>query len=219
MNSRCLTEGPSDGDLFGRIAEALHHPGYIIVDDVFTTAQIQSLFIDIKTTDNTAFRMAGVGREQQHQLNTFVRRDRIRWLDWDYPLTRFYLQWVEQLRLHLNQTLFLGLFDYECHYSHYPDKAFYKKHEDAFQGNSIRRVSTVLYLNPAWQPDNGGELVMYAPDESVMLEKITPTFGRMVIFMSEDFPHEVLPTRCSRYSLTGWYRINNTTGLVLDPPA
>lgn len=218
MLTTLLTKGPSGEDLFVRITEALRHQGYIIVNDVFSIEQLQSLFIDIKQTDSTCFHQAGVGREQEHQLNQFVRRDRIRWLDMDYPPTRFYLTWMEQLRAHLNRELFLGLFDYECHYAHYPKQAFYKKHRDAFQGSSNRRLSTILYLNPAWQPLDEGELIIYAPDDSHILEKVLPTFGKMVIFLSEEFPHEVLPTQCSRYSLTGWYRINNMTTTNIDPP-
>jgi len=215
-----LTKGPSDGDVFARITEALRHQGYIILNDVFSVEQLQSLFIDIKKTDSGYFHQAGIGREQEYQLNQFVRRDRIRWLDMNYQPTQFYLEWAEQLRQHLNRELFLGLFDYESHYAHFPKGAFYKKHLDAFQVNSSRRLSSVLYLNPAWQPGDGGELVMYATDDSdnTVLESILPTFGKMVLFLSEEFPHEVLPTRCSRYSLTGWYRINNTTMVNLDPP-
>jgi len=215
--TNCLTEGPG-GDVFDRITEALRVHGYVVITDVFTLAQIQSLFVDVKKTDSGDFREAGVGREQAYQLNQFVRRDRILWLDNDNEPTRFYLAWIEQLRQRLNMALFLGLFDYECHYSHYPKKAFYKKHLDVFNGDSTRRLSSVLYLNPAWQPQDGGELVMYAADDSRILTTIEPTFGKMVFFISEEFPHEVLPTQCSRYSLTGWFRINNTTGVNVDPP-
>jgi len=205
-------------EVFARIVAALQHQGYIILNDVFSVAQLQSLFIDIKKTDSACFHQAGIGREQNHQLNQFVRRDRIHWLDMSCQPTQFYLAWAERLRCYLNRELFLGLFDYECHYSHYPDGAFYKKHLDAFQGNSNRRLSSVLYLNPAWQPGDGGELLIYAADDSTVIESVQPSFGRMVIFLSEEFPHEVLPTRSSRYSLTGWYRVNNTTALNLDPP-
>jgi SM-20-related protein len=208
----------SEAEVFARIASALKHQGYIILSDVFSTEQLQSLFIDIKKTDSESFYEAGIGREQAFKLNQFVRRDRICWLDMRYQPTRFYLEWAEALRQHLNRILFLGLFDYECHYAHFPKGAFYKKHLDAFQGNSIRRLSSVLYLNPAWQPADGGELVLYAEDDITVLETVLPTFGTMVLFLSEEFPHEVLPTRCSRYSLTGWYRINNTTTFNLDPP-
>jgi SM-20-related protein len=213
-----LSQDFAEVDVYARIVTSLKHQGYIILNDVFSVAQLQSLFIDIKKTDSEYFHPAGIGREQNHQLNQFVRRDRIHWLEISYQPTQFYLEWSERLRQFLNRGLFLGLFDYECHYSHYPDGAFYKKHLDAFKGNSNRRVSSVLYLNPAWQPGDGGELVIYAADDSAIMETVLPTFGKMVIFLSEEFPHEVLPTRCSRYSLTGWYRINNTTAVNLDPP-
>lgn len=213
-----LTQDSSDTEIFSHIVAALKHKGYILIEDIFSVAQLQSLFIDIKKTDSEHFHQAGIGREQDRQLNQFVRRDRICWLDMNYQPTQFYLQWAERLRQYLNRELYLGLFDYECHYSHYPRGAFYKKHLDAFKGNSNRRLSSILYLNPLWQPDDGGELVLYAADDSAVLETVLPTFGKMVIFLSEEFPHEVLPTRCSRYSLTGWYRINNTTAVNLDPP-
>lgn len=218
MNTTYLTQTPADGDVFARISKALKHQGYIILNDVFTIEQLQSLFIDIKETDGKYFHQAGIGREHEHQLNQFVRRDRIRWLDMSHPPVQFYLQWAEHLRQHLNQELFLGLFDYESHYAHYPNGAFYKKHLDTFKGNSNRRLSSILYLNPAWQPADGGELVMYAQKDNHVLETVLPTFGTMVIFLSEEFPHEVLPTQCSRYSLTGWYRVNATTAVNLDPP-
>ncbi len=219
MSSTQPSEVSSETMAFMQISDALRSQGYVVMQNVFSTAQLQSLLIDIKQSDHETFHQAGIGRDQSHQLNQFVRRDRIRWLDMQHEPVRFYLQWAERLRLHINRQLLLGLFDYECHYAHYPIGAFYKKHVDAFKGRSNRCLTTILYLNPAWQPTDGGELLLYAEDDSRVLQTILPAFGTMVIFLSEDFPHEVLPTRCSRYSLTGWYRVNNTTTLNLDPPA
>jgi len=218
LNTLTSPLGPFDGDPYAQIISSLRERGYIILNHVFPTAMLESLFIDIKQTDREAFHDAGIGREQEHQLNPFVRRDRIHWLSNTYENTTEYFNWMEQLRIRLNRELYLGLFDYECHYAHYPQGAFYKKHLDAFQGNTIRRLTTILYLNPAWQPQDGGELVMYAHDGETILETVQPTFGILVIFLSEEFPHEVLPANVSRYSLTGWFRINNSTGLNLDPP-
>jgi len=147
-----------------------------------------------------------------------VRRDRVRWLDRGHAPVVCNLDWAEQLRQRLNQELCLGLFDYECHYAHYPKGAFYKRHVDAVKGLSNRRLSTILYLNPSWQAGDGGELVMYAGEGQAVLETVSPAFGSMVLFLSEEFPHEVLPAKRSRYSLTGWFRINNTDSLNLDPP-
>jgi len=212
-----LTQGPIDRDVFTRIIKALRTTGYIVLDEVFTLPQLQSLFIDLKTTDSEQFRPAGIGREQAQRVNQFVRRDRIRWLDASYEPVVTYLEWMEQLRLRVNRELFLGLFDYECHYAHYSKGAFYKKHLDSFKGNSNRRLSSILYLNPAWQSADGGELIIYAPDSDAVVQTVLPTFGKMVLFLSEQFPHEVLPAKCSRYSLTGWFRINATDSVTLDP--
>ena len=212
-----ITRGPSDGDVFTRIVAALRQDGYIILDEVLPVEQTQSLFLDIKQSDPSIFQTAGIGREDRHQRNPFVRRDRICWLDQGYPGLAEYFTWMEQLRLRVNGELFLGLFDYECHYAHYPAGAFYKKHIDAFRGLSNRRLTTILYLNPDWQAQDGGELLLYDKATDTLISRVAPVFGKMVIFLSEDFPHEVLPARRSRYSLAGWFRINNNQGTKLDP--
>lgn len=219
MSGRLLTRSrsPYDGDVFALIIAALRYKGYIVLDNVFDNAQLESLFFDIKRTDSQYFHDAGIGREQVHQLNRFVRGDRIRWLDRDYLPVRFYFDWIEQLRQRINRELFLGLFEYECHFSHYPKGSFYKKHLDAFKGEANRVLTTILYLNPAWRSGDGGELVLYQNDGQTVLGTVQPAFGTMVLFLSEDFPHEVLPTNHSRYSLSGWYRINRTDSTNLDP--
>jgi SM-20-related protein len=180
---------------------------------------LESLFLDIKSRDENDFMLAGTGRDQQHRINKFVRSDQICWVNKDVPATRDYLDWIEQLRLRLNSELFLGLFDYECHYAVYPRGAFYKKHVDAFKGRASRVLTTILYLNPNWQPGNGGELHVYGEEEDMPFLKVEPTWGTMVMFLSEHFPHEVLPARVQRYSLTGWFRVNANLGENLDPPS
>ncbi|MDQ6997923.1 MAG: 2OG-Fe(II) oxygenase [Mariprofundus sp.] len=37
--------------------------------------------------------------------------------------------------------------------------------------------------------------------------QVMPQAGRLVTFISEQFPHEVLPASRDRLSLTGWFRI------------
>jgi SM-20-related protein len=203
--------GPFDGDVFAQIVEAIRKDGYIILNKVFTTEQLQTLFLDIKASGRDEFQAAGIGRQQEHHVNRFVRSDRIRWLSANHEPVQFYLEWTEQLRQCLNRVLYLGLFDYECHYAHYPKGAFYRKHLDAFKGDTTNRIlTTILYLNPSWQFGDGGELVIYAQDSHFVREKVNPTFGTMVFFLSEEFPHEVLSAKRSRYSLTGWFRVNNT---------
>jgi len=36
--------------------------------------------------------------------------------------------------------------------------------------------------------------------------------------LSEEFPHEVLIAKRDRYSIFGWFRLNNTMENSIDPP-
>lgn len=200
-----------------RIAAALAAEGYIILDDILPDDLLALLASQAMAPAANAYKAAGVGRDQNLQQIAAIRQDEISWIDHSNPAGREYLAWMEYLRSELNRRLFIGIFDYECHYAHYAPGDFYKKHLDAFKGNTNRIVTTVLYLNPDWQLEHGGELVMYAPESENRLQKILPEYGRLVIFLSDRFPHEVLPANKHRYSIAGWFRVNNSSATRVDP--
>lgn len=208
---------PGDGDIFDTIVNALYQYGYSILPSALPPNLVDSLFIDFKSIDKQQFKNAGIGREQDHQANPFVRSDAIYWLDEERAAARAYFQWMEQLRQRINRRLFLGLFDYECHYAYFGSGNFYKKHVDAFRGQRNRVVTSVLYLNPNWAASDGGELLLYDSQDEKLLATVPPYYGSLVVFLSEDFPHEVCVARKPRYSLTGWFRLNNSIGGMLDP--
>lgn len=161
---------------------------------------------------------AGIGRGQQHLLRKDIRGDAIHWLDRESAAQRRYLNAMRELQQALNQALFLGLFEYEAHFAHYPPGAFYQRHLDSFRGRANRVISTVGYLTPNWPSDGGGEMVIYHPDNpSQEVARVLPEAGTFACFLSETIPHEVLPTRCSRTSIAGWFRRNASLGGVLDP--
>ncbi len=203
--------------LLDTVADSISTHGCVVLDNALPANLAVGLLQHFKSLDDEKFRRAGIGRENDFQVNRFVRTDEIHWLDGSHPVTREYFEWMEYFREGMNLRLFLGLFDYECHYAYYDAGAFYKKHVDAFRGSNTRILSTVLYLNPDWTPDDGGELVMYTPDGQSVIDTIAPRFDRLVVFLSEEFPHEVLPTKVSRYSLTGWFRKNNSMIDSIDP--
>lgn len=159
---------------------------------------------------------AGIGHGDTHQLDRSVRGDHIQWLDpGESPLVDQYLALLDQLREQLNRELFLGLEDYECHFALYPPGSFYKRHLDRFRDDDRRTVTTVFYLNSGWQADEGGALRMELRDGSQ--QDVLPASGTLVVFLSDEFPHEVLPASRERLSITGWYRRRADNPLLADP--
>jgi len=155
------------------------------------------------------FRHAGVGRGETLELRPDVRTDRVHWLDPD-ALTaaqRRYWGRLEQLRLAVNRQMFLGLFEFEGHLAIYPPGTYYRKHLDQFHGIGGRQLSCILYLNDAWDDDDGGQLRIYTdPDDPDAFEAVLPHGRQLVTFLSARFLHEVLPARRERLSLAGWFK-------------
>jgi SM-20-related protein len=198
-----------DDSLFPRIANALADEGYIVLADFLPNQISQQLYDHVTQLPDDSFKQASVGRQQDHQLNQQIRNDKTQWLSEQHPVEQIYLDVMEQCRVELNQRLFLGLRNVEAHFAHYEAGSFYQRHVDAFQGQSNRVVSSVFYLNPDWSDEDGGELLLYQPDSDEVLCTVNPQFGSMVLFLSEQFPHEVLPATCDRYSIAGWFRTDN----------
>jgi len=212
-------QGTYDGTtIFERIASDIYRQGYCLLDDAIPDDLCHALFERVTSFRKAEFSPAGIGRAQDQMLNGFVRRDEIHWLEASDPAERGWLDWIEQLRVYLNRRLLLGLFSYEGHFAHYAPGAFYKKHFDAFKGEGNRILTVVFYLNPGWQPDEGGEILMFRAEETEPFQRILPEIGRIAVFLSEEFPHEVLPAKRDRYSIAGWYRINASVAERVDPP-
>jgi SM-20-related protein len=148
---------------------------------------------------------AGVGRAGAQTVNASVRGDRIEWLEaTQSAASARYLALLDELRLGLNRALYLGLEDYEGHFALYPPGAFYQKHLDRFRDDDKRSVSAVFYLNDDWQPEQGGALRLYLGEGREL--DVYPQAGTLLLFMSADWPHAVLPANRERLSLTGWFR-------------
>ncbi len=193
-----------------RIAAALLEQGLITLDDFLPpalVAQLATEAIDLRRGEG--LRPAGIGRGPSQHLNEGIRGDQIRWLEPDTatPAQRHYLEILEALRQAINRHLFLGLYEFEGHLALYPPGAYYRKHLDQFQGTQHRLVTVILYLNPDWRDEDGGQLRIYPdPTDEGCHQDLLPVAGRLVCFLSGDFPHEVLPARRERLSITGWFR-------------
>ncbi|MDX2370110.1 MAG: 2OG-Fe(II) oxygenase [Colwellia sp.] len=211
-------------DLFEIIANDILSKGYSIRPYSLPEYLSNQLCDHIETMPPSHFKKAGIGRKNEHTVNNFIRSDEICWITGEHNAGKSWLNWAESLQVFLNRRLFLGLFSFESHFAHYAKGDFYKKHKDAFKGEDNRVLSLVVYLNNAWWIEDGGELVIYKSKtqhaqlfkgESI---KVTPGLGTIVVFLSEEFPHEVLPAKRDRYSIAGWFRLNNNISNNIDPP-
>jgi len=192
------------------IAEQLERTGYIVLDKALPDDLLAALFARCHDDGSERFQAAHVGRGADKKLINSIRGDVIHWLDEADSTDNAYLASMEALRVGLNEQLYLGLFDYECHYAIYGAGTGYAKHLDVLNGKKNRILTTVLYLNKDWQPRAGGELVVFDPTGETVIATVEPTFGKMIIFLSEAFPHEVLTSLDTRRSIAGWFRVSGS---------
>lgn len=211
---------PTDQTLFDQIASDLRSTGYSIQAQALSPDFVIRLRQEAQDAQaSKRLKPAGVGRNLAFATNEDIRRDEIAWIEGETSTQTQWLEWCSNLQQHMNRHLMLGLFSFESHYAHYAPGAFYKKHVDAFKGQANRMLSVVAYLNPNWQVENGGELVIYSEhDDHKEVARVSPSEGTVVVFLSEEFPHEVLPSKVDRYSIAGWYRLNSSSSNRVDPP-
>ena len=198
-------------EVLDRISAEIYQNSYVIIDN-FVDEEFRKALLkeQIELLEKGMFRHAAVGKGGQKQVRTEIRSDEVLWMDQESlsPLQAAYWEKVEQIRQVLNQRCFLGLRSFEGHFARYPIGSFYKKHLDQFHAVPHRVVTVIVYLNDSWSAEDEGALRMYFPQEdgSELFEDVLPLGGRLVVFLSAEIPHEVLPTKKERISITGWLR-------------
>ncbi|HAV1341807.1 2OG-Fe(II) oxygenase [Vibrio parahaemolyticus] len=195
-----------------KLIDALATDGYYIWDDFLSEDEVTQLRDCIP--DN--WKKARIGRNDDVTRMESIRSDKIQWLKpaMGQPIAN-YLSKMEEIRQEVNRHFFLGLFEYEAHFAKYEKGDFYQTHLDCFKGNENRRLTTVFYMNESWSEEDAGELVVYDLNDKE-IATIPPRGGRLLVFLSEQFPHEVLPTNAERFSIAGWFRINGVRDNLLD---
>lgn len=192
------------------ITEGLAQQGYVIIDNYLSSDEIAPL-AHLAHAKFKQHAMAKAGTGKQAQTNASIRGDSIHWLDEEStePAVQRYFSKMQHLKGLLNQHFFMGLASLETHLAIYPVGAGYQKHLDQFSSGqsqqlNTRKLSSILYLNQNWQASDGGELRLYVNEDEWL--DISPNGGRLVLFLSDQFWHEVLPAKRERLSLTGWFR-------------
>ena len=198
-------------DLLDHISQEIYNNSYVVVDDFVDEGFRKALLKEqIDLLNQGQFTKAAIGKGDQRQVRTEIRSDEVLWMDSTAlsPLQAIFWEKVAEVQQVLNRRCFLGLKSFEGHFARYPIGSFYKRHLDQFHAVPHRIVTIILYLNESWTEADGGQLRMYFPQEdgSERMEDVLPLGGRLVVFLSEEIPHEVLLTQKDRISITGWLR-------------
>ncbi|WP_111670107.1 2OG-Fe(II) oxygenase [Algoriphagus litoralis] len=198
-------------DVLDLISTEIYQKSYVIIDDFVDEEFRRALIAEQnELVKQGKFRHAAVGKGGQKQVRTEIRNDEVYWMDADElsPLQKIYWEKVDEIRKVLNQRCFLGLRSFEGHFAKYPVGSFYKRHLDQFHAVPHRVVTVILYLNESWTAEDEGALRMYFSQEegTERIEDVLPLGGRLVVFLSGEIPHEVLPTKKERISITGWLK-------------
>jgi len=198
------------------IALELRTRGFVAIEHALPLPLLASLDGACHDSLEFPFVPSGTGRLGVRQPNAVIRGDVILWLDAAKELDRAYLALMEGLRRALNERLYLGLSDYQGHYAIYEAGTHYDKHRDSLAGRRNRLLSTVVYLNSGWNLADGGELLLYRADDPHVIARILPQPGLLVLFLSEEFPHEVLSATRARHSIAGWFSGRPSSGGASD---
>ncbi len=182
---------------------------FAVIDNFLPPETVNGLREEIEQLRNQN-ELIPAGISKSGEKISEIRNDSIAWITRDSTLS-YAREWfgiTEEMRAILREELFLALHETELMLAWYAPNQFYKKHLDTFRGSekSRRIVTTVLYLNENYKPENEGCLRVY-PEKSGYPETVDvePLPGRLVLFLSEYLWHEVLPTRANRYSSAAWF--------------
>jgi SM-20-related protein len=189
------------------IVEAIADEGLAVVPHAIPQTLVRALRDAGRQRDAAGeFHVAAVGRGAARTERSELRGDRIRWLEpWDArPAETALFAFVEALRVAVNEALYLGLFDFEGHYAFYPPGTRYARHLDRFRDDDARVLTLIVYLNDEWTDAHGGALRVECGNGAP--RDVCPEGGTLVAFLSDRFPHEVLPAARERLAFSGWFR-------------
>jgi SM-20-related protein len=200
--------------------EELGSKGFVIIEDFLPVSFQESLRQDVQNLrDQDKFKVAKIGQDSTNTLNTNIRvaetcflgRNKLDDVP-DSSRSNLY-DVLDQIRKDLPQPLDVNISEFL--YAYYPSGGFYRRHRDAIAGSAsmLRNYSLLMYLNQDWSDEDGGKLRMHfdsggdelPPGERPDFLDVAPKGGTLVLFHSDQVPHEVLDTESERVAIVGWY--------------
>lgn len=194
-------------DSIKRVAAELERTGHVVIPAFLGGEACAELAAECRALHELGQLLpAATGRGPARRHHAASRGDRTHWFE-AAALTAAqaaYWQAMQILRVDLNRSLLFGLEELEAHYALYPSGTRYVRHRDRFRDDDARVLSSVLYLNADWRGEDGGQLRLYLAQNTHV--DIYPEAGTLVLFLSAEFEHEVLPATRERVSIAGWFR-------------
>ncbi len=189
---------------FAEAANGLATDGWCLVSHLLTDVQTRALADECAAMHNASLLLPariGSARSSSH-----LRGDSTHWFDQGNMTTaqQDFSDRMDALRIHLGRDLMLSLVDCESHYAVYRPGARYARHLDCLRDSDARVISAVFYLNDDWLEAQGGALRLYMADGSA--RDFYPRAGSLLLFLSAQFEHEVLPASRDRMSIACWMR-------------
>jgi SM-20-related protein len=185
-------------------AAALAADGWCVLPGLLSASQTQALADECAAMHDA--RLLLPARTGAGRATSSLRGDSTHW----FPTVamsapqQVFADHIDALRVALSRELMLGLVECESHYAVYRPGAGYARHLDCLRDDDARVLSAVFYLNHAWQEIDGGALRLYLADGSH--RDVYPHGGSLLLFLSAQFEHEVLPATRDRMSIACWMR-------------
>jgi SM-20-related protein len=192
-----------------KLIDDIANNGYAICADFLPADIIEALAKQTQIMFDDGIMQPAKTGQHSNKVNANIRGDSTFWLheDDNNANIQAYFKQMQLLKTALNRQLLVNVQSLESHLAYYPAGSRYTKHLDQFNlgaGVQNRQLSSVLYLNTNWQVQDGGELRLYLNEHEYL--DISPIGGTLVLFLSNQFWHEVLPAKAHRISLAGWFK-------------
>lgn len=202
------------------IIDTLSEQHYCVIDQFLPAGLVEALRT-IALDQQQQGQMHQAGTSQSAVSNPKLRGDQIAWLEPSDPAPAIqqYLTLLNEVQQATNRHLMMGLNSFETHFAIYPaGSSGYATHIDQFRQHreqaapGARTLTSIIYLNNDWSEAAGGALRLYldehtqTPPRDARHIDILPAGGRLVLFLSARFWHEVLSANLPRISVTGWFK-------------
>lgn len=179
--------------------------GWFLLDGVLGPEEAGAARLDASSL-RPRMSPAAIGRGHARRLDRNERGDLSLWLEGEAlpaglePASAMFTR----LQAEANEKVWLGLEAFELQLACYPGGgSAYERHLDVFRGGvAARRLTAIYYLNEAWSPELGGCLRLHLSSGS---RDVEPIADRLLVFLSAEIEHEVLPALAERWALTAWY--------------